>query len=30
MLHILIAAQTANNVDFGDEQDHEDEGYEND
>ena len=27
---ILIAAHTANNVDFGDEQGHENEGYEND
>ena len=27
---ILIAAHTANNIDFGDEQCHEDEGYEND
>ena len=27
---VLIAAHTANNLDFGDEQDHENEGYESD
>ena len=27
---ILITAHTASNVDFGNEKDHEDEGYEND
>ena len=27
---VLIAAYTANNLDFGDEQDHENEGYESD
>ena len=30
LIPILIGAHTANNVDFGDEQDHEDEGYESD
>ena len=28
LIPILIAAHTANNVNFGDKQDHEDEGYE--